>query len=80
MCPAKKDFVRKNGIKKQKRLLPVLVKELKWKFISETGINLPDSILRVLREKSFRVVSPKLKDRESGLCMNHKKDELKVKK
>lgn len=45
MCPAKRDFVKKYGIKKQKRVLLFTVKELTSKFVKETGINLPYATL-----------------------------------
>ena len=78
MCPAQRDFVKKNGIKKQKRLLLFSVKELTPKFVSETGINLPYATL--LRAKPFWVVPPKLRDRESCLCVKHENFEFKFNK
>ncbi|CAH1970101.1 unnamed protein product [Acanthoscelides obtectus] len=78
MCPAKRDFVKKNGIKKQKRILLFPVKELMSKFVSETGINL--SYTTLLRAKPFWVVSPKLRDRQTCLCVKHENYEFKLKK
>lgn len=75
MCPAKRDFVKKNGIKKQKRLLLCSVKALTSKFASETGINL--SYATLLRAKPFWVVAPKLRDRETCLCVKHENFKLK---
>ena len=78
MCPAKRDFVKKNGIKKQKRILLFTVKALTSKFVQETGINLPYATL--LRAKPFWVVAPKLRDRETCLCVKHENFELKLNK
>lgn len=78
MCPGKRDFVKRNGVKKQKRLLLYTVKELTSKFVQETGINLPYATL--LRAKPFWVVAPTFRDRESCLCVKHENFEFKLNK
>ncbi|KAL4713418.1 hypothetical protein ACJJTC_010403 [Scirpophaga incertulas] len=78
MCPAKRDCLKKNGIKKQKRVLLNTVKDLTPKFAKETGINL--SYPTLLRAKPFWVVAPKSKDRETCLCVKHENFSLKFNK
>ncbi|KAL4717885.1 hypothetical protein ACJJTC_005730 [Scirpophaga incertulas] len=78
MCPAKRDWLKKNGIKKQKRVLLNTVKDLTPKFAKETGINL--SYPTLLRAKPFWVVAPKSKDRETCLCVKHENFSLKFNK
>ncbi|KAL3273508.1 hypothetical protein HHI36_014948 [Cryptolaemus montrouzieri] len=75
MCTGKRDFVKRNGIKKQKRLLLFTVRELTSKFFEETRINLP--YVTLLREKSFCRVAPTFRGRESYLCVKHENLELK---
>lgn len=74
MCPAKGDFVKRNGIRKQKLILLSTVKALRL----ETGINLSYAML--LRPKPFWVVAPKSRDRKTCLCVKHENFELKVNK
>lgn len=78
MCPGKRDFVKRNGIKKQKRLLLFTVKEITSKFVQQTGINL--SYATLLRAKPFWVVAPTFRDRESCLCVKHENFKLKLNK
>lgn len=78
MCPGKRDYVKKNGVKKQKRVLLDSVKALQPKFFQETGINLPYTTL--LRAKPFWIVAPKSRDRETCLCVKHENFELKLSK
>ncbi|OWR46733.1 hypothetical protein KGM_215427 [Danaus plexippus plexippus] len=76
MCPSKRDSVKHNGIKKQRRVLLHTVKNLVSKFVKETGIVLSYSTL--LRAKPFWVVAPKARDRETCLCVKHANFEEKL--
>lgn len=78
MCPSKRDYVKLNGIKKQRRVLLGTVKELVSKFVKETGIVLSYAML--LRAKPFWVVAPKSRDRETCLCVKHANFEEKFNK
>lgn len=75
MCPGKKDCL-KGG--KQKRLLLDTVKNLHPKFVAESGIQL--SYATLLREKPYWVMQPRLKDRDTCLCVKHENFELKLTK
>lgn len=78
MCPSKRDSVKNNGIKKQRRVLLHTVKDLVPKFVKETGIVL--SYATLLRAKPFWVVAPKSRDRETCLCVKHANFEEKFNK
>uniref|UniRef100_A0A6P7GBR5 Uncharacterized protein LOC114340191 n=1 Tax=Diabrotica virgifera virgifera TaxID=50390 RepID=A0A6P7GBR5_DIAVI len=69
MCPSKRDYVKHNCIKKQRRVLLHKVKDLVSKFVKETGIVL--SYATLLRAKPFWVVAPKSRDRETCMCVKH---------
>lgn len=78
MCPSKRDSVKQNGIKKQRRVLLHSVKNLVSRFVKETGIVL--SYATLLRAKPFWVVAPKSRDRETCLCIKHANFEEKFNK
>lgn len=78
MCPGKKDFVVKNKLKKQKRILLGSLKNLHKKFVDEKNGEI--SYVTFCRLKPFWIVYPKNQDRETCACVKHANMSLIVKK
>ena len=74
LCPGKRDFVRKNKSKLQRRLLLDSIQNSHKKFVEETGLQI--SYASFLRYKPYWITKPKARDRETCGCIKHANFEL----
>lgn len=76
MMPGKKDFVKRRGVKMQRRILLDTLENLHMKFTEETKLKM--SYTTFTRCRPFWVERPKMKDRETCACTRHENVELIV--
>lgn len=69
LCPGKKDFITKNKVKKQKRILLDTMKHLYSKYLKSSKIKM--SYTMFCRMRPFWIIPPRITHRETCLCVTH---------